>query len=81
VALIAFGIFIVVVAVTDYISVGSIAAAVAQATLFWVFGDPLPMKLFGAVVGLFVIIRHRSNIQRLRKGEENRLRKKATPPA
>ncbi|MCX6367999.1 MAG: glycerol-3-phosphate 1-O-acyltransferase PlsY [Armatimonadetes bacterium] len=81
VALIAFGIFIVVVAVTDYISVGSIAAAVAQATLFWVFCDPLPMKLFGAVVGLFVIIRHRSNIQRLRKGEENRLRKKATPPA
>nr|WP_309721384.1 glycerol-3-phosphate 1-O-acyltransferase PlsY [Armatimonas sp.] len=80
VALIAFGIFIVVVAVTDYISVGSISAAVAQAALFWVFADPLPMKLFGAVVGLFVIVRHHSNIQRLLKGEENRLRKKATPP-
>jgi acyl phosphate:glycerol-3-phosphate acyltransferase len=81
VALIAFGIFIFVVAVTDYISMGSITAAVAQAALFWVFADPLPMKLFGAIVGLFVIIRHRSNIQRLLKGEETRLRKRATPPA
>ena len=78
VALIALGIFIVVVAVTSYISVGSIAAALAQAALFWVFADPLPLKLFGIIVGLFVIIRHRSNIQRLLKGEENRLWKRKT---
>jgi acyl phosphate:glycerol-3-phosphate acyltransferase len=75
VGLTAFGVFLVVVAVTDYISVGSIVAAVAQAALFWVFGDPLAMKLFGAVVGAFVIIRHRGNIQRLLKGEESKFRK------
>ena len=76
-----FAIFIVVVAITDYISLGSLVAAVAQASLFWFLGAPLPMKLFGAVVGLFVILRHRSNIQRLLKGEESRFRtgKKSTP--
>lgn len=79
VGLLGFGVFLVVTAITDYISVGSITAAVAQAALFWVFGDPLPMKLFGAVVGVFVIIRHRSNIQRLLKGEENHYRKKKAP--
>ncbi|MBB6048389.1 glycerol-3-phosphate 1-O-acyltransferase PlsY [Armatimonas rosea] len=80
VGLLGFGVFLVVTAVTDYISVGSITAAVAQAALFWVFGDPLPMKLFGAVVGVFVILRHRSNIQRLLKGEENHYRKKTPAP-
>ena len=76
----AFALFIIVVAITDYVSVGSIVAALAQAALFWVFGDPLPMKLFGAIVGAFVIFRHRGNIQRLRKGEESRFsdRKKAS---
>lgn len=80
VGLLGFGVFLVVTAITDYISVGSITAAVAQAALFWVFGDPLPMKLFGAVVGAFVILRHRSNIQRLLKGEENHYRKKTPAP-
>ena len=80
VGLSAFGVFIVVVAVTDYISVGSIAAAVAQASLFWVFDDPPALKLFGAVVGVFVVVRHRSNIQRLLKGEESRFRKKPSSP-
>lgn len=77
----AFALFVIVVAVTDYVSVGSIAAALAQAALFWVLGDPLPMKLFGAIAGVFVIFRHRGNIQRLRKGEESRFsdRKKQTP--
>ena len=79
VGLLGFGVFLIVTAITDYISVGSITAAVAQAALFWVFGDPLPMKLFGAVVGVFVILRHRSNIQRLLKGEENHYRKKKSP--
>jgi acyl phosphate:glycerol-3-phosphate acyltransferase len=80
VGLLGFGVFLIVTAITDYISVGSITAAVAQAALFWVFGDPLPMKLFGAVVGAFVILRHRSNIQRLLKGEENHYRKKTPAP-
>jgi acyl phosphate:glycerol-3-phosphate acyltransferase len=80
VGLTAFAIFLVTVAITDYISVGSIVAAVAQAVLFWIFGDPLPMKLFGAVVGAFVVLRHRGNIQRLLKGEESRFRKKPTEP-
>lgn len=80
VGLLGFGVFVLVVAITDYVSVGSIVAAVAQAALFWIFADPLPMKLFGAIVGVFVILRHRANIQRLLKGEESHFRKKSAPP-
>jgi glycerol-3-phosphate acyltransferase PlsY len=69
--------FILTVAVTDYISVGSIVAALAQAALFWALpGFPLPVRILGIVVAAFVILRHRANIGRLRRGEENRFRQK-----
>jgi glycerol-3-phosphate acyltransferase PlsY len=35
-----------------------------------------PVSGFAAVVGLLVIVRHRSNIARLRAGTENRFGKK-----
>lgn len=75
VAGIALGAFIVTVAITDYVSVGSMVAALTQMALFFVFGLPLPMRLFGVVVAVFVIIRHRTNLQRLMRGEESHYRK------
>lgn len=79
VALLSFAAFLLTVAITNYISVGSLVAAVTQASLFWVFPFALPQRIFGIVVALFVIIRHRGNIQRLRRGEENRFRKPKEP--
>jgi len=79
VAVLSFGVFLLTVALTNYISVGSIVAALTQATLFWVFPFPLPQRIFGVVVALFVVLRHRANIQRLRRGEENPFRKKKDP--
>lgn len=75
IAAIALGAFILTVAITDYVSVGSIVAALTQMALFFAFGLPLPMRLFGVVVAVFVIVRHRSNLQRLRQGTESRYRK------
>lgn len=79
VALLSFGVFLLTVAITNYISVGSLVAAVTQASLFWAFSFALPQRVFGIVVAVFVIIRHRGNIQRLRRGEENRFRKPKEP--
>ena len=70
--------FALVVAVTHYVSLGSILGAVLQGILFWVmppaatFTENLPYRLFSLVVASFVVVRHRENIKRLLKGTENR---------
>jgi glycerol-3-phosphate acyltransferase PlsY len=66
---------------TGYVSVGSIAAAVALPATVIVLGlrsDELSPAVagFSVIVGLLVIIRHRSNIARLLRGEENRFGKR-----
>ena len=75
--LVALIVFILAVALTRYISVGSIAAAVALTATVWIM---TPHDLFLDVVttGLAVlaIYKHKSNIQRLMAGTENRFGKK-----
>jgi acyl phosphate:glycerol-3-phosphate acyltransferase len=74
---IAFGVFILTVLVTRYASVGSIVAAMALPVAVWLL--PPHNVLLGIVttaLGAMVIYRHRTNIQRLLAGTENRLGKK-----
>ncbi|MEQ8961315.1 MAG: acyl-phosphate--glycerol-3-phosphate O-acyltransferase, partial [Coleofasciculus sp. C2-GNP5-27] len=59
----------------------SMAAAIAVAVLMIVLAQPLPYQIFGVVAGLYVILRHRANIQRLLAGTEPRLGKPASPEA
>jgi len=66
---------------TGYVSLGSIAAAVALPLLVITLGvwrgnlSPAVASV-SVIVGLLVIIRHRSNISRLIRGEENRFGKR-----
>ena len=84
-AAIASVIFVITVAVTRYVSLGSLLAAVTVAILFWLLPasllpDPVPYRLFGIAVAVFIIMRHRANIERIRQGTESRFgEKKATP--
>jgi glycerol-3-phosphate acyltransferase PlsY len=75
--LVAFAVFILAIAVTRYASVGSIAAAVALPATVWVM---TPHNLFLGIVttalGVLAIYKHKSNIQRLMAGTENRFGKK-----
>ncbi len=66
-------------AITRYVSLGSILAAVAVPTACWLRGNPLPFILVSSLVGVFVIFRHRENIKRLMAGTESKFAKK--PPA
>ena len=76
-----FGVFLVVVAISRIVSLSSICGAIAVSMLMILFHQPLPYILFGAAGGLYVIIRHRSIIERLFAGTEPKLVQKATVEA
>jgi glycerol-3-phosphate acyltransferase PlsY len=63
----------VVVVLTRYVSVASIACAVACTPLAALFGYPWSYVGFAALASAAVLVRHRGNIQRLLRGTENRI--------
>lgn len=65
-------VFVVVVAGTRYISLGSITAAGLFPLAVWLIARPgAPVLLAALFSGAFIVWRHRSNIARLRAGNEN----------
>jgi acyl phosphate:glycerol-3-phosphate acyltransferase len=70
--------FILVVALTRYVSLGSIVAAAAFPLLVWWLNPAErttgPVLLLIAASSLLIIIRHKDNIRRLLAGTENRWR-------
>ncbi len=66
-------VFILVVAATRYVSLGSIlAAATVPAAALWM-NYPGVVCAASGVISLFVVWKHQDNIDRLLRGEENRL--------
>jgi glycerol-3-phosphate acyltransferase PlsY len=65
-------IWAVVVLATGFSSVGSMLAAVAMGAILWL-GLGWTGVVYGVVLALFIIARHRENLGRLRHGTENRL--------
>lgn len=74
-AVVHLAIFIVLVAITKYVSVGSIVtAALVPVTVFVAMpGIPVPALALWALLGWTVVWAHRANIDRLRKGTESKL--------
>ena len=73
-ALLALGVFIVLVAITHYVSVGSVAAAfVLPLLLFITHSENMAVCIITACIGASVIWRHRANIQRLMNHTESKL--------
>jgi glycerol-3-phosphate acyltransferase PlsY len=79
---IALGAWIIVFALVRYVSVASIAAAVALPTAVWLTKDSLFLGIVTTALGLLAIFKHKGNIQRLLNGTEQRVgRKSATQEA
>ena len=74
---IALGTWVVVFALGRYVSVASIAAAVALPTAVWLTTDSLFLGIVTTALGLLAIFKHRDNIQRLLNGTERRLGQKS----
>ena len=65
-------VFVVTVAVTRYISLGSILSAGSLPLAVWLISHPpLPVVAAALAAGIFIIWRHKSNIERLRAGNEH----------
>ena len=63
--------------ITRYISVSSMIAAVITSCVLIFFHHDLPHVLFAILVALFVVLKHRPNIARLKAGTEPKVRARA----
>ena len=70
--------WLLVVTVTRYVSLGSIVASAAIPLFMWLYGRGTGLILFGALLALLAILRHKSNIKRLLAGTEHKIGENVT---
>jgi len=80
-ALAALPVFLVVVATTRFVSLGSLLAAVGVPFGALALGAPRSAVAGAVAVAAIVVVRHHENIVRLRAGTERRLGERRTPRA
>ena len=66
--------WIVLVALTRYVSLGSVVGALAAAGSAWILDYPWAYAVFGTLAALFVILRHKDNLKRLANGTESKIK-------
>jgi glycerol-3-phosphate acyltransferase PlsY len=79
--LIILGIWIIVFALTRYVSLASIAASAALPFATWISGCSSTLIIITSAMTVLAIYKHKSNIQRLLQGTENRIGVRRKTPA
>jgi glycerol-3-phosphate acyltransferase PlsY len=75
--LVCVGVFLLVVAVTKYVSLGSVLAMVLLPPVAGlVFRAPRPIVMAAAATAVLIVLKHRENLKRLAAGKERRLGQK-----
>jgi acyl phosphate:glycerol-3-phosphate acyltransferase len=69
----ALAIFIATVWATKYISLGSVAASLALPAIAYEASAPMPVIVAACGVSALIVLRHRTNLWRVRAGTERRL--------
>jgi glycerol-3-phosphate acyltransferase PlsY len=74
-ALICLGFFVIIVAATRYVSLGTVCAAMLFLVISFVpaFGHTIYFQVFSCLMAFVVVFKHRENIRRLLSGTENKL--------
>ena len=67
------GSFLVIVALTRYVSLGSIIGALLMPVVVWALGIGTLEGVLALMTALMIVIKHAENIQRLLRGTENKL--------
>ena len=73
VTIVVFLVWLAIVLVTRYVSLGSIIAAALVPILAWLFSYPIEYFVFGLLAAVLIIVRHKTNIVRLLNGTENHI--------
>lgn len=75
-ACIGFFVWIATLLITGYVSIASIASAIAVAAAAWAIFSPenLWLPLVFSLLAVLIVWKHRTNLSRLRRGEEHRFR-------
>ncbi len=66
-------VFVAIVLLTRYVSLGSVTAAILIPVLVWVQSDSQPLLTAAIVGSVLIVFAHRGNIQRLAAGTESRI--------
>ena len=73
ISLVAFLIWLAIVYVTRYVSLGSIVAAICVPLFAFITDCPKEFIIFGLLAAIFITVRHKANIKRLVDGVENKI--------
>lgn len=65
-------VFVAIVLLTRFVSLGSVTAAVLIPVLVWFLSDSRPLLVAAVVGAALIVFAHRGNIQRLASGTESR---------
>ena len=73
VTLLVFAVWLAIVYMTRYVSLGSVVAGFLTPILAALFSYPMEYIVFTVIAAFLVIVRHRENIKRLMNGTENKV--------
>ena len=74
VTVIVFLVWLVLVKLTGYVSLGSMVAAVCVPVLAFYLKAPVEYLVFGVAAALLIVVRHKANIGRLLNGTESKIK-------
>lgn len=69
-----FSVWMIIIALTGYVSLASIITSISIPILTLIFGESTEIVVFMSLLCLAIVYKHRSNIQRLKSGQEKRIR-------
>lgn len=73
-------VFAITVAVTRYVSLGSILGSLIAVAAMPLFGLPMEVTIFGFAVAALIIYRHRPNMVRIKAGTESKIGQRVQVP-
>lgn len=76
IAAIAFGIWIVVLAISRYVSLASMVASLSVPIMMMYLQSSWTFTIFTAIIAIYIIIKHRENIVRIINGNESKIGEK-----